>query len=256
MIDAVTFDVWNTLVVHEFYDDRLRLHRARGIQEALCSGGYHCTWDQVVAAYDYTEDRLTEIWKGERDVGSDRHLALFLEGLGLGAADGLIEMIRDPYAHALLHFRPKLVDGAAQLLTGLKEDGYRIGLISNTGRTPGKTMRKVLEGYGLLDCFDAMTFSDEAGHIKPSPEIYRIALEELGARPDRTAHVGDNPLLDIYGAKACGMKAVHFTRYMDRFERYASKYYSANGRRSEPDCVVGSLDEVPAALSRLSGPEK
>ncbi len=256
-IDTVTFDVWNTLVVHEFYDDRLKIHRMKSIRQALNDHGYPFTCDQMIAAYAYTEEALTAIWKNERDLGNDGHLALFLEGLETEPDDDLLEIIREPYSHALLHFKPKLVDGAYELLTGLKEQGFKLGLISNTGRTPGWTMRQVLEGYGLAGCFKAMTFSDEAGHIKPGRFIYQKSLASLGSSPDKTVHVGDNPLLDVYGAKACGLKAILFTKYMDKFELYASKYYCANGRAAEPDFTVTSLGEITDAVAALdcSDPE-
>ena len=256
MIDTVTFDVWNTLVVHEFYDNRLRIHRMRSILEALRDAGYDFTWEQIDAAYEFTEARLTAAWKSERDLGNDTHLALFLEGLGLDTGDRQKDVVREPYSHALLHFRPRLVDGAKDLLLALKRRGYRIGLISNTGRTPGRTMRKVLDCYGLLESFDAMTWSDEAGYIKPSRRIFEIALRDLGSEPHRTVHVGDHPLLDVYGAKSSGIGAILFTKYMENFEKYASKYYAANGRHSEPDCEVDALPKVETALSRLDGREK
>jgi putative hydrolase of the HAD superfamily len=253
MIDTVTFDLWNTLVVHEYYDSRLRTHRMQSMQEALRAAGYSFTWEEIDAAYEFTEAELTAVWKNERDLGNDAHLALFVEGLGLGDVDHLKDVIREPYAHALLHFRPQLVEGAKDLLFALKASGYRIGLISNTGRTPGRTMRQVLEGYGLSRCFDAMTYSDETGYIKPNRRIFEVALRDLGARPEHTVHVGDHPLLDVYGAKACGCRAILFTKYSENFEKYASKYYEANGRCSEADCTVGALPEVEDALARLGG---
>jgi putative hydrolase of the HAD superfamily len=251
MIDTVTFDVWNTLVVHEYYDNRLRIHRMRSMMEALRSAGYNFTWEEIEAAYEFTEAELTAVWTTERDVSNDAHLALFLEGLGVGDVDRLMEVIRDPYAHALLHFRPKLVDGAKDLLFALKDQGYRIGLISNTGRTPGRTMRAVLDDYGLRKCFDAMTYSDETGYIKPNKRIFEVALRQLGATPEQTVHVGDNPLLDVYGAKAAGCRAILFTKYQENFEKYASKYYAANGRHGEADRTVSTLAEVETALRQM-----
>jgi putative hydrolase of the HAD superfamily len=253
MIDTVTFDLWNTLVVHEYYDNRLRIHRMRSIMEALRGAGYDFSWEEINSAYEFTEAELAAVWKCERDLDNEAHLALFIEGLGLGDVDWLKEVIREPYAHALLHFRPMLVDGAKDLLPSLKARGYRIGLISNTGRTPGRTMRTVLEGYGLHRCFDAMTFSDETGYIKPNRRIFEIALHDLGARPEHTVHVGDNPLLDVYGAKACGVRAILFTKYQENFEKYASKYYEAKGRQCEADYTVEALPEVESALLRLGG---
>lgn len=252
-IDTVTFDVWNTLLVHEFYDDRLKNHRMESIRDALRGYGHDFSWEQISGAYDYTEECLSRVWKTERDLSNDSHLILFLEGLGLDHDDNMIEVIREPYSHALLHFRPKLVDGAGGLIKSLKEKGYRIGLISNTGRTPGRTMRRVLEDYGLLDSFAALTFSDEAGYIKPGAPIFRMALAGLRTSPENTVHIGDHPLLDVYGARSAGIKSILFTRYAENFQKYASKYYSANGRSAEPDAVVDSLTEVEDALVRLGG---
>ncbi len=253
MIDTITFDVWNTLVVHDYYDDRLRVHRMKSIMEALRSAGYDFTWEEIDAAYEFTEAELSAVWKSERDLDNDAHLALLIEGLGLEDVDRLKDVIREPYASALLQFKPKLVDGAKELLFSLKGQGYRIGLISNTGRTPGRTMRTVLEGYGLLRCFDAMTYSDEAGYIKPNRRIFEVALGSLGASPEHTVHIGDNPLLDVYGAKAAGCYAIMFTKYMENFERYAAKYYSANGRHSEADYSVNALPDIESALLQLGG---
>lgn len=253
MIDTVTFDLWNTLVVHDYHDSRLRMYRMASMMEALHRAGYDFTREEIDAAYEFTEAELIAVWKSERDLSNDAHLALFIEGLGLGDIDHLKEVIREPYAHALLHFRPELADGAKDLLLALKGHGYRIGLISNTGRTPGRIMRTVLDDYGLRKCFDAMTFSDEAGYVKPNRRIFDKALKDLGAVPEHTVHVGDNPLLDVYGAKAAGCRAILYTKYRESFEKYASKYYEADGRCCEADCTVSTLPEVEAALDRLDG---
>ena len=58
--------------------------------------------------------------------------------------------------------------------------GLKIGLISNTGMTPGTTFRAHLENIGLLGFFDVLTFSDEVKLSKPSEEIFRLTLRALG----------------------------------------------------------------------------
>ncbi|HEY3422074.1 MAG TPA: HAD family hydrolase [Methanocellaceae archaeon] len=249
MIDTVTFDVWNTLLVHEFYDDRLQNARIDSIVKVL--DGLNISRDDVVRAYDRSEDHLKCLWEKEEDLGLDGHLQLLLEGLGLPMS--FKETIREPYAKILLSFRPKPVDGASDLLKDLKDKGYRIGLVSNTGRTPGETMKIILDGYGMLQYFDSMSFSCDVGHIKPGKRIFELALEGLHARPGSSVHVGDSMLLDIYGAKTAGMKAILFNKYSEGFEQYATKYYSANGRHEEPDAVVCELPEVEGALQRMGG---
>jgi putative hydrolase of the HAD superfamily len=256
MLEAVTFDVWNTLLVHEFYDDRVTRARLGRVGKALTNAGFRIAPERLAGAYEYTEVRLSTLWRQERDIGLDGHLSLLLEGLGLEPDGRTKDIIREPYALALLEFKPSLVEGAREVLETLKSQGYRVGLISNTGRTPGSTIRMVLDGYGLLRYFDGTAFSNEVGYIKPGGKIFETALEGLGTKPGRTAHVGDSLLLDVYGAGAAGMKSILFNKYSEKFETYATRYYAANGRSRRPDDTVGDLADVPAAVERLGRPGK
>lgn len=249
MLDTVTFDVWNTLLVHEFYDDRLKNARIEDVLKALNYEGIAVCREDVVKAYDYSEGHLKCLWNEEKDLCLDGHLSVFLEGLGL--SDIYMDTIREPYAQTLLQFKPKPVDNAIELLKRLKGMDYKIGLISNTGRTPGEVMERILDGYGMLRYFDAMSFSCDVGHIKPCKRIFELTLKNLHSSPATSAHVGDSMLLDVYGAKSAGMKAILFNKYSEGFERYATKYYEANGRHEEPDAIVESLCAVEKALKRL-----
>ncbi len=255
-IDTVTFDVWNTLLVHDFYDDRVKAARISRIARALAAAGFQADSRDVSRAYDYTEAKLASLWRRERDLGLDGHIAIFLEGLGLEASGHNRDIIREPYARALLEFKPALVDGAREALDALRRRGYRIGLISNTGRTPGETMRLVLEGHGIYHYFDSMAFSNEVGYAKPGRKIFELALEGLGSDAAHAAHVGDSMLLDVYGAGAAGMRPILFNRYTDRFEQYSSRYYDSGGRFRAPDATVERLQDVAAALEMLGGAGK
>lgn len=250
-VDTVTFDVWNTLLVHEFYDDRVRDARISRIFDAIRRERRECTLEDVSRAYDHSEKCIAAVWKEEKDLDVGEHIRIFLDGLGKPDDTGLVDTLREPYADALLDFAPVPVPGAVTLLERLKSKGYRLGIISNTGRTPGETMRKILDDLGMLGYFDSMIFSNEAGYIKPNRKIFDISLETLDAKPEKSVHVGDSMLLDVYGAKSAGMKAILFTMYSARFEQYMKKYYSANGRHASPDVVVETLDGVDGALLRL-----
>ncbi len=250
-IDTVTFDVWNTLLVHEFYDDRVRLARTGRIARALEGAGFRFSREDLAGAYDHSEARLCSLWKDERDASLDGHVALFLEGLGLEADEYHKDILRQPYADALLDFKPVMVEGAPEVLESLKSEGYRIGLISNTGRTPGETIRRVLDGYGILKYFCVTVFSNEVGYIKPNRRIFERALSGLGSGAANAVHVGDSALLDVYGAREAGMRAILFSKYSVRFEKYATRYYDANGRCGVPDATVERLADVTSAVEAL-----
>jgi putative hydrolase of the HAD superfamily len=84
-------------------------------------------------------------------------------------------------------------------LEKLKEN-YKLVLISNTGRTPGSVLKKLLEELKILNYFDMLIFSDEVKMRKPEPKIFLTACEAFHVLPQETVHVGDSVLMDFNGA--------------------------------------------------------
>jgi len=123
--------------------------------------------------------------------------------------------------------------------------GLRIGLISNTGMTPGVTFRSYLEQQGMLGYFDTLTFSDEVKLAKPSLKIFELTLRSLGAAPEQAVHVGDHVANDVVGAKRCGLKTVWITGFYEREDPLDPD--------SEPDATVEQLGMVVPAIARLAG---
>ncbi len=89
--------------------------------------------------------------------------------------------------------------------------GVSLGIVSNTGRTPGVILRRVLERHGLLGYFGAISYSDEVGFRKPEAQIFHVTLERAGVAAAEALHIGDNPDADVVGAQGVGMRAAHYT---------------------------------------------
>ena len=84
------------------------------------------------------------------------------------------------------------------------------------GLAPSTTLRRFLQGHGLLGYFDHWSFSDEVGTFKPDPVIFDHALDGLGGiDPSDAAHVGDLRRTDIAGAQGRGIFAVRYTGIYD-----------------------------------------
>jgi len=160
--------------------------------------------------------------------------------MGIEPGPGLIGPVADPYANAVLYVEPFIVDGALEALQKISDRGLRLALISNTGRTPGAAMRKVIGKMGLLDYFEVTAFSNEAGYLKPHPRIFELTLSRMGAKPQQAVHVGDHDVLDIQGAKACGMKSVRVLQYAGNKEAPCG-----------PDACVDTMAGVPDAIFRM-----
>jgi putative hydrolase of the HAD superfamily len=105
---------------------------------------------------------------------------------------------------------PVPIDGALEVLASLASRGLRLAVICNTGRTPGKVLRIILERLGMTPYLSAQTFSDELCLRKPRPEIFMRTLAALGVEPPEALHVGDTLATDFRGAQAIGMYAIHF----------------------------------------------
>jgi putative hydrolase of the HAD superfamily len=112
-------------------------------------------------------------------------------------------------------------------------------VVSNTMRTPGTVLRRVLEGQGVLGCFSELTFSDEVGVRKPAAEIFRLTLEKLGVNAAEAVHVGDDPVLDVAGARGAGLRVIQVVSG-DRAPA-----------ETPPDLTVRGLGELPEAIAWL-----
>ena len=141
------------------------------------------------------------------------------------------------YIEPVLQLPPDLEPRAEEAVCELAARGVALGIVSNTGRTPGLILRRVLERHGLLRHFKAISYSDEVGYRKPDAEIFRRTLAQLGIDASEAAHVGDNPIADVRGAQSAGMRGVH---------------YAAAGRPGAPhaDLIVADLGDLVSRLTR------
>ncbi len=94
--------------------------------------------------------------------------------------------------------------GVRELLSYLKEEGYRIGLASSSRKA---SVLSHLNRAGLTDYFESITGGDMVEHSKPLPDIYLIACDSLGVAPKRAIAIEDSPN-GIRSAYAAGMLPV------------------------------------------------
>ncbi len=112
----------------------------------------------------------------------------------------------------------RAIEGAADALERLKASGVRIGLVCDTGFSPGRVVRRLLGRVGLLPLLEVTIFSEELGVPKPDPRAFGAALAGLGVPAQGAVHVGDLRRSDIAGARASDMGAVRFAGHHDDAE--------------------------------------
>lgn len=94
--------------------------------------------------------------------------------------------------------------GTFDVLTRLRECGYRLAIVSNLA-TP---YAKPIEDW-LGSLIDVQVLSFEIGAAKPSAVIYGEACRRLGLRPSEVLMIGDSLRNDVEGPMAAGLQARH-----------------------------------------------
>ena len=257
-ITAVTFDLWQTLLLdnRELGSARAMV-RLEGTQQVLNRFGETYELEHIRQAYRACYQHCRLIREDGLDISFQEQVEVFVNNI----SDGLVERLDSEsfpgsfpgpfneiarvYADSFLTHPPTLHAQALTVLKDVKAMGLCIGLISNTGMTPGTTFRTFLDQHGMLSYFDALTFSDEVKLAKPNDEIFLMTLRAMGASPSETVHVGDHVINDVVGAKRLGMKTIWITGFYEREDPTDPK--------SEPDTTVDDLGLVPGAVARISG---
>ena len=95
-----------------------------------------------------------------------------------------------------------------------------------------------MRSSGLDRDIDGVLSVDAAGIYKPSPRVYRLAIERLQMAAPRIGFVSSNGW-DATGAKACGFTTFWINRTGAPVERHGPA----------PDRIIASLAELPALLA-------
>jgi putative hydrolase of the HAD superfamily len=238
-------DFWGTLLLDPpSSDNRYKRRRMADFESLLAGMGVKTTPSALDRAYDASAAWLGRVWAKNRDVPVTEHVRAILAGLDAGLPDrvpaDVMTALVDAYARPVLMVPPAVDDTARSAFERLRAGGITLALLSNTMRTPGTTLRLLLARYGLLDSFAHLTFSDEVGVRKPAPEIFALTLRALGVPPAEAVHVGDDPVLDVHGARAAGLRSVQGT---------TASLKALGAQR--PDAVVTSLAGLPDAIASL-----
>jgi putative hydrolase of the HAD superfamily len=216
-LEAITFDLWDTLIQEvPRKNPTLGKVRVKEMRSKLRSFGYDYSIESMERAYSQSGEYCEEAWGRRRDMPADDHLLFMLTCVDPKLPSRLgkdeYEVVRQVYTGTLLRHPPVLMDGVERTLDALRSKGYSIGMISNTGRTPGDVLRVLLTKMKIDQYFDHMTFSNEVLIRKPEKEIFLSTLRIMRAAPKSSMHVGDDLDIDCAGAKAAGMKAVLLDR--------------------------------------------
>ena len=219
MIRAISFDLWDTIVVDdsdELERAALRLLSKHDERRALLHAAVpHRALSDVVAACDEVDTAFRYAWKVEHTNWTvDARLRRVFERLGEQPSEAAFQAAVEGWETMELLHSPRLIDGAAEAIAALASR-YPLAICSDAIVSPGRVLRQLLEKHGVKQYFSSFAFSDEVGRSKPHRSMFDAAAAGLGVPVETMVHIGDRHSNDIDGPHQLGMKAILFTASRD-----------------------------------------
>jgi putative hydrolase of the HAD superfamily len=200
VVRACLIDVYDTILTSLF------VPRVAALVEPLGIGldDWLAEWDTM--REDRDRGKMTVAQSFERT----------LRALGRDPAPDLVaDLSRRDAEYSREHVR--LCDDTVPFLAWLRSRGTVTALVSNCA----DTTRAQLDYLGVISLVDAVVLSCEVGSVKPYPEIYATALEELGVAAVDAVFIDDQPTFCV-GAQAVGMRPIQIAR--GETSGYASRW--------------------------------
>ena len=222
MIKAVIFDMFETLITH--YESPLYFGAQMAADAGIPLERFQSLWRST--EYDrsigkVTVDEVVEMILRENNCYSDARVQE-LVGKRIQAKE-------ECFHHLHVEIIP--------MLRSLKEQGIKIGLISNCFSEEAKVIRE----SELFPYFDAVFLSNEQEICKPDKEIYRRCMEALSVQPQECVYVGDGGSRELETAQELGMKAVQATWY---FKEGTSQLVGRKPEFEEVKCPMDVVEMV------------
>lgn len=207
--DAVLLDMGYTLV---YFEPR----QPAVVQAALRAAGAERSEAEILAATDVVwgeyyrdADRVTfpatEAYDREVQWALSRDLLAQMGVTGDGRVAAYHAALEERFS------RPgamRLYPEVPAVLARLREEGYRLGIVSNWSWN----LRQRVDQVGLGGYFELIWASAYAGCNKPHPAIFQQALARLDVAAGRALYAGDSYEHDVGGGRNAGLDVVLIDR--------------------------------------------
>ncbi|MGC8973945.1 MAG: HAD family hydrolase [Thermoproteus sp.] len=218
-VKAITFDVWGTILPVE--------PAIKVVADVLTKAlGGRVQWSSI---YSFVQDerRALKLARRERQEFIPPTYNLYrikrkLKERGI-AADFDVYEVQNEIDEAVSSLDVKPFQDAVEALRAVRDDGYKVGVISNILLWRSRATRELLSKLDIAGLLDVQIYADDVGSVKPSPRIFEMALTVLVGDiiPDVYVHVGDDFYEDFVGA----LMADYGSILVDREGRYVKREY-------------------------------
>ncbi|MBN2043043.1 MAG: HAD family phosphatase [Candidatus Aenigmarchaeota archaeon] len=129
----------------------------------------------------------------------------------------------------------RIFDGVRDVVKNLRNNGFRIGFASSSDKS---VIDHFMEKGGLKGMFDSVVMGIDLHRSKPDPEVFLLATEKMGSRPESSVVVED-ARNGIIAAKRARMKCIAIKNDFIRPEDI-----------KKADVIVNSIKEITPEMIR------
>lgn len=233
MKKAVLFDLYDTVLKNEYFDFSLGV---RYVHEHYLADA--CTYDELKVYADTFLPLYHQRHVDHREIHFVRdELPLWFSHFGRALPENVEDL---EYAVMSAMQDGGVLDEVRFVLDELRSRGIPMYILSNTIFTARATKR-LLSHHGILDYFEEVYASADAGVRKPSPRFFDWAIEDIQRKhPDfekaGMLFVGNDYILDAHGGIAAGLDTV---------------WYNVEGAPNEDDLGVAIVDDFKKILALI-----
>lgn len=229
-IEALIFDVDGTLA------DTEEVHR-QAFNDAFSAHGLEFRWSREL----YGE--LLQV------TGGKERLAAFLQRIALAQKehDRLSALIPRLHATKTSFYRERLERGRVPLRPGVRRlmsegraAGVRLAIASTTSPDNVSALLEGTLGHEGPEGFSVIATGDAVPRKKPAPDVYLLALRELGVTPRRAVAFEDSAI-GVAAAKAAGLLTVATPNDWTRDQDFAAADLVLPSL-GDPDSPLGAGD--------------
>ncbi|MEZ5685428.1 MAG: HAD family hydrolase [Paracoccaceae bacterium] len=189
---ALIFDVDGTLAETE------EAHR-QAFNETFAEAGIDWSWSR--------DDYRVLL----RTTGGKERMRAHREAVGFGPSDAEIPALHAAktarYGQIIAEGGVPLRPGVEGLIRSARKAGLKLAVATTTNRPNVDALISATLGQPADQVFDVIAAGDEVTAKKPAPDVYLLALERLGLRPDHALAFEDS-VPGLRSARAAGLKVV------------------------------------------------
>lgn len=170
------------------------------------TGTYHCrAWQDTFGkrGTTFTEEDFMRHFGQRNDT-------IIRDTLGNGISPAELDVVaeeKEVTYRRLIAGNIKPLPGAIDLIKALRQHGIKTAIGSSA---PPENIQIIIRGLNIADYFQAIVWGREVAEGKPSPQVYLLAAQKLGAAPDSCV-VMEDAVSGVAAAKSAGMKCVAVT---------------------------------------------